>query len=81
MTQSNLRMTMEIPDGWTKETALARICKDHAKINFLCHNSNKYEFSNHVFDMDLDSEMCDVVFYLDDINKAHYVLIYGEYDV
>lgn len=51
------------------------------KINFLCYNSNKYEFSNHVFDIDLDAEICDVVFYLDEINKAHYVLVYGEYDV
>lgn len=76
-----LQITMEISDGWTKETALARICQDHEKINFLCHNSNKYEFLDHVFDMDLDSEVCNVVFYLDEISKAHYVLVYGEYDV
>lgn len=81
MKSDTLQITMEISDPWTKESALKRLCQDHEKINFLCHNSNKYEFSNHVFDMDLDAEMCDVVFYLDDISKAHYVLIYGEYDV
>ncbi len=81
MKSDTLTITMEISGGWTKETWLAQICQDYEKINFLCHNSNKYEFSNHVFDMDLDAEVCDVVFYLDDISKAHYVLIYGEYDV
>jgi hypothetical protein len=81
MKYDTLSIAIEVPEGWTKETALSQICQDHEKINFLCHNSNKYDFLDHMFDIDIDADTWNVVFYLDEINKAYYMLINGEYDV
>lgn len=78
LSEVSIKFTFLIHGGATKETQILSDTKRFERINFLVQNCNRYEFDNNYFDIFLDQEKADVIFFLEEEMMAHYMLVYGD---
>ena len=81
LSEVSIKFTFLIHGGSTKETQLLFDTRKFERIDFLVQNCNRYEFDNNYFDIFLDQEKADVIFFLEEEIMAHYMLVYGDTNV